>query len=426
MSSRSKGAILLAVLMALIVFVSVISITGMCTGENGMNELLPWVPVSSRNWPEALPLNRAIGGGTYHEFTAALPEGSEGDLAAETENAVKVMENRIKAASSTENDGSVTLKDGVIRLEVGKMTAAELSEFLTMVKAHGKLEVKSSENVILTEKDVESAGIGYNNAGTRYALKLALTNEGQKKLADSGAIYLNVFFDGTALSYYATASGNVISATLGNTQSEVDKGAQAAFLLNSGALNVDLTKTADGALSASDDSVKSISLIVAALLLAGALIYLVMKGKLTGAAGFLTVWCALEAALFLTATAVLPTNNVYSLTAGSVAAILLGLLLSIYTAVIRTDAIVAQTGENNGAKQAVRFGFKASAKTVWILHGVVLAVAIVLILLPFSKIMGYTLATGVAASAMTAWLMRVFLYCFISINGKASLYGAAK
>ena len=115
MSSRTKGSILLAVLLALIVFVSVISITGLCTGENGMNELLPWVPVSSQNWPDSLVLNRAMGGGTYYEYTAALPEGSEADLAAETDNAVKVMKNRINSASSQENDGSVSVKDGVIR-----------------------------------------------------------------------------------------------------------------------------------------------------------------------------------------------------------------------------------------------------------------------------------------------------------------------
>ncbi|MCR4887265.1 MAG: hypothetical protein K5919_10165 [Clostridiales bacterium] len=426
MSSRSKGAILLAVLLALIVFVSVISITGLCTGENGMNELLPWVPVSSRNWPEALHLNRAMGGGTYYEYTAALPEGSEGDLAAETENAVKVMGNRIKAASSTENDGSVTLKDGVIRLEIGKMTAAEITENLNRIVAPGKLEIKSSDNVVLTEKDVEQAGIGYNSARTRYALNLTLTKEGQQKLADSGAIYLNVFFDGTALSYYATASGNVISATLGDTQAEVDQGARAAFLLNSGAINVDLTKTAEGALDASSASVKSVSLIVAAVLLACALVYLVMKGKLTGIAGILTVWCALELMLFLTAAVVLPTANVYSLTLGGVAAILLSLLLAIYTAVTRTEAISRQISENASAGQAVRFGFKASARNIWIVHGVALAVAAVLMLLPFSRIAGYVLGAGVASSAITAWLMRVFLYCFVSINGKTSLYGAAK
>ena len=426
MSSRAKGSILLAVLLALIVFVSVISITGLYTGENGMNELLPWVPVSSQRWPDSLVLNRAMGGGTYYEYTAALPEGSEADLAAETDNAVKVMQKRISSASSMENDGSVSLKDGVIRLEIGEMSAADLSENLSRIISPAKLEVKSSDNLILTEKDIAKAEMGYNSAGTRYAMKLTMTQEGYQKYVDSGAIYLNLYFDGSAISSYATASGNVITATLGNTQAEVNAGAKAIFLLNTGAIDVDLTKTGEGKLEASSASVKSIALIIGAVLLACALIYLVMKGKLTGVAGILTVWCALELTLFLTAVVVLPTANVVSLSLGGIAALLLGLLLAIYTAVTRTDAISKQITENATASQAVRFGFKASAKNIWIVHGIVLAVALVLMVFPFSRIAGYVLGAGVAGSAITACLMRLFLYCFTRINSKVSLYGVAK
>ena len=65
MSARSKGLIALILLAALTVFVSCISIGGMKLDGEGVNILLPWVPVSSESWPASLPLSRALGGGSY-------------------------------------------------------------------------------------------------------------------------------------------------------------------------------------------------------------------------------------------------------------------------------------------------------------------------------------------------------------------------
>jgi len=75
LNARSKGLIALILLLAITVIVSCLSITGMHYGEDGVNVLLPWVPASAKNWPEALNPSRALGGGSYILFDASVAEG---------------------------------------------------------------------------------------------------------------------------------------------------------------------------------------------------------------------------------------------------------------------------------------------------------------------------------------------------------------
>jgi len=424
MSARSKGWICLAVLLALTVFVSIISIAGMNLDAEGVNILLPWVPVQSARWPQSLPLNRALNGGSYYEYTAALPEGSEGDLAAETQNAVQVIQRRINGMS--ENDGAVSLRDGTVRLEMGQMDAERTAGIVEWLLKSAQFEFVSGEDVILTEKDIEKAELALNKARNGYNLVITANKEGEEKLAASGTSYLNITCDGESVASYATVNGASISAAMGSTQSGYVNGSNLAFLLNTGALDVKLTRTASGEIDASAASVKTIVLIVAAVLLVCALCYLLMTGKLTGLAGFLTVWCAVLLSLFFVATIVVPTASVISLSVGCLVAVLLGMLLAIYTAVVRTDAIAAQIREGSTPRQAAKFGFRAAARQVWIAHGAVLLIALLLMIFAATQPIGYTLAAGVAGSAITACLMRAFLACFISISGKTALYGKAQ
>ena len=168
----------------------------------------------------------------------------------------------------------------------------------------------------------------------------------------------------------------------------------------------------------------SVVLIVSAVLLVCALVYLIVSGKLTGIAAFLSVWCALVISLFFVATIVVP--SVTMLNTGCLVAVLLGILLSIYAAVTRTDAISKQIGEGSTPKQATKLGFRTVAKNVWIAHGAVLVVALVLMIFSFSKSTGYTLAAGVVASAAATLVMRVFQACFTAMTNKPSLFGKVK
>ena len=424
LTSGAKGLICLAVLLVLTIFVSCLSITGMNLDAEGINVLLPWVPVSSANWPASLPVSRALGGGTYVEYTYTLAE----DAADNTlDTSVKTIRERL--AQMGESDADVSVKDGAVRIELREMDASRLASLRNMATMGGQFEFSdTNSNVVLTEKDISRAEVkvNYNNARTSYTVSLvfSVNKDGQTKLAESNPSYLSVTCDGDSVSSYALVSGDTVTCSLGTTNTAYNTAANLAFLVNYGAVDMTLALRDSGTTAASMGSVQSVVLIVFGLLLLCALVYMVITGKLTGIAGFLSVWCAVVLNLFFVATIVVP--SVYMLNVGCLVAILLGVLVAMYAAVTRTDAISKQIGEGSAPKAASKLGFKAAAKNVWIAHGAVLAVALILMIFPFSKSTGYTLASGVVASAMTTVVMRAFQFCFTMITNKPSLFGKAK
>ena len=424
LTSGTKGLICLAVLLALTIFVSCLSIAGMNLDAEGVNVLLPWVPVSSANWPASLPVSRTLGGGTYVEYTYTLPEdAAEGTL----DSSVKTISDRL--VQMGESDAAVSVKDGAVRIELRKMDASRLSSLRSMATMGGQFEFADTDgNVILTEKDISKAevSVNYNNSRTSYTISLAFTvnKDGQAKLSESNSSYLSVTCDGESVSSYGIVSGDKITCSMGSTNSAYTTAANIAFLLNYGAVDMTLSLRDSGEVAASAGSVLGVVLIVFALLLAFTLVYLVFTGKLTGLAAFLSVWCAVVLNLFFVATIIVPSE--YVLNVGCLVAILLGLLLAMYSAVTRTDAISKQITEGSVPKSASKLGFRAAAKNVWIVHGCALAVALILMIFPFSKSTGYTLASGVVASAMATLVMRAYQFCFTMITGKASLFGKVK
>ena len=424
LTSGAKGLICLAVLLALTVFVSCLSITGMNLDAEGVNVLLPWVPVSSGNWPASLPLSRALGGGTYVEYAYTLAE----DAAENTLNdSVKTIRERLSQMG--ESDADVSVKDGAVRIELRKMDASRLASLRNMSTMGGQFEfTDTNSNVVLTEKEISKAEVkvNYNNARTSYTVSLvfSVNKDGQAKLAESNPSYLSVTCDGDSISSYAIVSGDTVTCSMGSNNTAYNSAANLAFLLNYGSVDMTLTLRDSGTTAASLGSVQRVVLIVFALLLVFALAYMVITGKLTGVAGFLSVWCAVVLNLFFVATIVVP--SVYMLNVGCLVAILLGVLVAMYAAVTRTDAIGKQISEGNAPKAASKLGFRAAAKNTWIAHGAVLAVALILMIFPFSKSTGYTLASGVVASAMTTVVMRAFQYCFTMITNKPALFGKVK
>ena len=90
------------------------------------------------------------------------------------------------------------------------------------------------------------------------------------------------------------------------------------------------------------------------------------------------------------------------------------------------NSISKQIGEGNTPKQASKLGFRMSAKNIWIAHGAVLAVSLVLMIFAFSKSTGYALAAMVVASAAATLVMRAFQFCVTMISSKPSLFGKVK
>lgn len=417
-SGKTKGLICLALLCALTVFVSVLGISGLRTGEMGMNVLLPWVPVSSGSWPVSLPLNRVLGGSIYTDYTVVPEDGTTID------DVIKVVKGRLNGIGETDID--VTAKDaGTMRVEVRSVDDDRLASVRSLSEMKGKFTFNDTEGkTVLNEKDVQRAVMSINNSQTAYVITLTLTDEGAQKLANAGASYLTVYLDGSQVTT-AFASGNQMTMSFYvSSSNSYSTAANVIFFFNTGAVYATVTRGETGTAAASAASVRTVVLLIAAVLLAAACLYLILTGKLTGVSGIWTVWCAVLLGLFFTATLVVP--SVYALNAGCLIAALLGMLLIVYTAVVRKDAIGRNIAEGQGPKQAARLGFRSAAKQVWLAHGAAIVLALILMIFSFTKSTGYTLAAFVTASAMTAVLMRAFQACFTAITNKAGLFGKAQ
>ena len=424
MSAGSKGCICLVILLAATIFVSFLALAGLNLDAEGVNVLLPWVPTSSQNWVKSLPVNRTLGGGLYTEYAYTLPEGAEESAVQDSVNTI-----RTRLQQMGETDAQVTAEGGNLRIVTRAMDESRLASLRNLATMGGKFEFTDSEgNVLLTEKDVESAAanVNYNSTRTSYTISLvfSLTKEWAQKLADASVSYVSVTCDGDSVASFAIVSGNTVSASMGSTDSAYNTAANLAFLKNHGAVDATLNLRGTGEVEADSGIVLKVVLIVSAALLVCALVYLVAAGKLTGVSAFLSVWCALVLGLFFVATIVVP--SVTMLDTGCLIAALLGILLAIYAAVTRTDAVSKQIGEGSTPKQATKLGPRIAAKNVWIVHGAVLAVSLVMMLIPFLKSTGYTLAAGVVASAVAVLVMRAFQACFTAMTGKPSLFGKVK
>ena len=411
LNATIKGVACLAVLLALLIFVSCISIGGMKLDASGVNVLLPWVPVCSDNWPQSLHLNRMLGGSVCTDYTVTLPEG--GDINA----IVDVLNTRLDGFGET--DREVKAEGDTIHVELRTMNHDYMHSLLAMVTMPGMFDFVDANGVALaTEKDVAKVEVGYNNNGTSYVMDLTVTDAAKEALA--GSTILSAYCDNSLVSSYAVVTGNKISINLTdyNTVSNL------AFLLNTGAIEATLTEKGEEENVAPAKAALTVVLIASALLLIANLVYMILKGKFTGISAFLTVWCAVILEMFFVATIVLP--SVAALNVGCLIALLINLLLFVYTAVTRTEAISKQIGEGYGPKQATKLGLRICAKTVWLAHGALLVLSLILMIFTFSKAVGYTLCAGVAASAIVSVLMRAFQGCFIAICKKPALFGKAK
>ena len=210
--------------------------------------------------------------------------------------------------------------------------------------------------------------MGYaNQNGTSYALGVNTTEEGKQKLADATTAnvgsQISIYRDGALLvsaSVSQAFTTGEISVPLGLSLSDT---VNVALQINSGAMDVTLTQAETGALNENGRQGVKSALIVVAVVLALALIYLLTEGRLTGLSGMWAVWCGVIIEMFFFATLVRAT-----LTVGCLIALVLGLLLAIYTAVVRARMISRETAKGAAAKSAVKTGCRAAAKLVWLAH----------------------------------------------------------
>lgn len=414
-SSQNKGWIALAILLAITVFVACLAVGGMKLDKDGVKVLLPWVPTSSENWPDSLPLSRTLGGGTYTDYTVTLPEDESGiTLEEASAQAEKLLKTRISKLNLS--DAKVSRNGSVLTLELPRISDAEMQFVDYMAVKPARLEVYDSKN----EKIMDESGIkkiSYDNNGTSYLILVDVKDEYTEAINDADGI--SFLMDGENVTETMIVQNSTIKLIMG---SDSNLFSNVAYLLENGSYQGNLEKTGEGELDASSSATAlKVILIAAAVLLLAELIAAVVMGRLTGVAAFWAVLCAVIINLFFYATVVL-TN----MTVGVAVALIAGLVLVCAVLNMRVGAISKAVASGMAPKQAVKAASRASAKDVWLCQAAVLVISFILMLIPTTKPAGYTLASGVVACACGVGLMRVFLSCFTAISGKPALYCKAK
>ena len=419
MTARSKGVIALVLLLVITLCVSYLAVSGIHYGEEGVMQLLPWVPVSSKNWPESLPLSRNLGGGVSFVLNASAAEGESLETALETSKVS--VEKRL--ADLGETAYSVVVDGNALRVELPAKDSDLLHDWIEYVSVPGKFELRtmSGDAEVFAPAYVKpSLDVNSNNNG--YQLTLEFSKEDTQKLNDYTAAYGSIHYaycDGSQINSIARVNGGKVILDLSQ---DINTASNVAFWC-SNPVTVDLTHDHgnEEKLPASSGALLSIVLIAAAVLLAAGLIYMFAAGKMTAVSGIITVWCAVMLACFFYATLVMTTVNIANLLM-----LLAGLVLALYAAILRTREIGNLIAEGNSPKSAAKVGLRAAAKKVWLAHGVLLAISLIMMIFAFSRAAGYALCCGVAASALVSPVMRAFQACFIAVCGKANCFGKVK
>lgn len=412
-SAKTKGAVCLVLLLALTVFVSCLAVGGMKLDAEGVNVLLPWVPVSSQNWPTSLPLARSLGGGHYAEYTVT-PAEEGADLQAEAQAVAKVFEARLapgQLSNMEKMDIAISVKEGgIVRIEASGHDHEALESLLSMATIPGQFQFQNDEGqTVLTEKDIAKVTVGYDERSAT-SLRLNLEVKKESLAALEGLSKVSMISDGASVTTAALVKDGVISFT--TTNSGVAN--HVYYLIQTGSFSASLAQTGEGELENGGAGTLRILLIVAAVVLLAALVYLIAVGRMTGVAAIWTVWCAVMLEMFFFATLVLNAMTVVLFVA-----LVIGFLLAIYTAALRTKAIRMKRVEGNTPKTAAKLGYRVAAKQVWLAHGALLVLSLVLMIFPFAKAVGYTLCAGVVASAIAAPLMRLFQGCLNTMAAKS-------
>lgn len=402
----------LAVLLAITIFVSCLGISGMNLNEHGTEKLLPWVPVSAKNWPDSLTLGRALGGADYAEYAV------EGDA----KEAVKVIGQRFKAFGVP--DYSVKEKDGKVLVEIPKLGDEVKKIAFKLAKAEGVVEFKTPDGqTFMTQQDVADAEVGFaGETGTNYALSIETTKDGKQKLADATASAIgqsiSVYRDGELINSASVGDvfddGQIVIPLGLNVR---DTMAMAA-LLRGGEMDAALTLETEGT---TDASGVKVGLIAAAVVLIAFAVLAIIRGRVTGVAAVWAVWCSVLLMMFFFATLVMA-----GITAAVFAAMVVGVVLACYVMYLRTDKMAAQIESGYSPRQALKTSLRLSNKPVWMALGGALAIALLLMILSVTRPVGYTLAAGVTAAAISVFLMRLFMACFVTVFAKAAFFGKAK
>ncbi len=410
MSDVRKSAIFLAVALVLTLFIGVISVTGLPLDSRGLYKVKSWVPsLNANNWPSSNPLGMDLGGGTYMEYQAALPEGSNQSLDAAIADTVSILRGRLSERGYLE--GSVLgTADGKVRIELPN--TKDKAELLSLLSAGGKLTFSFPDGVFLEGNHIKSAVREKDASTAQPIVRMVLDAQGTKALSDATTAHsgqvLTVALDGETL-VSSTVANPIFNGEITISDFEsVQAASDIANILRSGMLPVQLTQSGTGDVAPRLGSILQILVIIGLVLMLAVMAYMVVRFLLGGVASSWALLVDIILTFFLMA--VFPVTQ---LTLLGLVGLTLGIALFVWTNIFFLDKFAQGMRPGRLHKASLHEGFRENQAKVWKIHGICIAASLVLLILPIGFLKSFAvtaLASSVSSLLVTMVITRTLLF----------------
>ena len=240
---KTKSVITLVVVILLLAVLAVFSLG--VTGKGvtiGITRFKPWY--------ENVKLGMDIKGGVTVIYEAKEKEGSDFD--AGIKRIITIFENRL--SSKGYSDVSIT-QQGTNRIRVEIADVASVSDVSSLLGTPGKLEFRDDEgNVICTGDQLKSATY-LGQDGSDYVVSIAFDSDGTKSFAEATKkalekkSYIAIYMDGSEYSR-PTVNAAITDGKAVITCATAEAANNMAFVLQSGAMPLDITEISASVVSA--------------------------------------------------------------------------------------------------------------------------------------------------------------------------------
>ncbi len=410
MSEVRKSAIFLAVALVLTLFIGVISVTGLPLDSRSLYKVKSWVPsLNVNNWPSSNPLGMGLGGGTFTEYQAALPEGSSQSLDAAVTDTVSILRGRLRERGYLE--GSILgTADGKVHIELPN--TKDKDELLYLLSAGGKLTFSFPDGVFLEGNHVKSAVREKDATTAQPIVRMLLDAEGTRALSDATTAHsgqvLTVELDGETLVSSTVESpifnGEITVSGFVSEQAASDT----ANILRSGMLPVTLAQAGSGDVAPGFGGTLQILVIIGLILVLAVIAYMVVRFLLGGVAASWALLADIILIFFLTA--VFPVTQ---LTLLGLVGLTLGIALFVWTSIFFLDKFAQGMRPGRLHKSSLHEGFRENQAKVWKIHGICIAASLVLLILPIGFLRSFAaaaLASSVSSLLVTMVITRLLLF----------------
>ncbi len=431
MANKTKGAIVLCVMLCITVVLGILSVTGMTLPPDGLYKLLPWVPTSAEKWPESIDLGLDLQGGVFVEYSAAKPEDmDDGMFSYLVSSTMDVIRNRLTEKGYTEATASALGADG-IRVEIPSVT--DPNAVLDLIGSPALLEFKSPEgDTFMTGSNVRNAYATTkqenNSIANNFVVAFELDAEGTKLFADMTSANIGktiaIYLDGQQIMNPTVNSAITEGRGIIEGQFTQEQAQALAIQIQSGALPLTLTQQKVDTISATlgVDALQT-SLTAAAIGILLVMLIMIIRYRLSGV---VASWALILYIIILFwFVAILPG---FQLTLPGIAGVILGIGMAVDANVVIFERFGEELALGRNTKAAARMGFKNAFSAILDANVTTLIAAIVLMIFGTGSVRGFAnmLALSVVCSMFTAIIIsRILLTNMIKvIPDKPGLFSA--